>query len=67
MQLFWKFEKGIVNQQKAWDCDPIEGTRKLHCFDGFSKSSPILLLVRDRTCFYLLCVDGEEESDDGLQ
>ncbi|CAM6127423.1 unnamed protein product [Calypogeia fissa] len=47
-RMFWEIEVGAVNRTKKWDCDPIQGSRRLHCFDGFSdKLSTLLQEVQD--------------------
>ncbi|CAM6081914.1 unnamed protein product [Calypogeia fissa] len=58
-RLFWEIPLGDVNRNKKWDCDPIKGSRKLHCFDGFSSKLSTLLQVRELCCFCPHCVDDD--------
>ncbi|CAM6084857.1 unnamed protein product [Calypogeia fissa] len=51
-QLFWEIGLKEVNRKEKWDCDPIKGSRGMHCFDGFSPTLSTLLQVRElRTLF----------------
>ncbi|CAM6126797.1 unnamed protein product [Calypogeia fissa] len=58
-RIFWEIPVGAVNRRKKWDYDTIEGSRSLHCFDGFSPRLSTLLQVRELCCFCHHCVDDE--------
>jgi hypothetical protein len=58
-RIFWEIKIGAVNRTKKWDCDPIQGSRRLHCFDGFSDKISTLLQVRELCCFCPHCLDDD--------
>lgn len=66
-RLFWEIGAGDVNRRKKWDCDPIKGSRSLHCFDGFSDRLSTLLQVRELCCFCAYCVDDEPTKCENVQ
>ncbi|KAL3676804.1 hypothetical protein R1sor_026752 [Riccia sorocarpa] len=61
-RFFWEVKVGEVNRSKRYDCLPIEGTRKLHCFYGFNQLNPTLLKVREMCCFCPSCIDEDWEN-----
>ncbi|KAL3694855.1 hypothetical protein R1sor_008506 [Riccia sorocarpa] len=66
-RFFWEVKVGDVNRSKCYDCLPIEGTRKLHCFHGFSRLNPTLLNVREMCCFCPSCIDEDWENCSNLE
>ncbi|KAL3702355.1 hypothetical protein R1sor_020377 [Riccia sorocarpa] len=66
-RFFWEVKVGDVNRSKRYDCLPIEGTRKLHCFHGFSRLNPTLLNVREMCCFCPSCIDEDWENCSNLE
>jgi hypothetical protein len=66
-RFFWEIPVGIVNRTKKWDCDPISGSRSLHCFDGFSNTLSTLLQVRELCCFCPHCVDDNPSACENVE
>ncbi|KAL3690593.1 hypothetical protein R1sor_016902 [Riccia sorocarpa] len=58
-RFFWEIKVGEVNRSKRYDCLPIDGTRKLHCFYGFSRLILTLLKVKEMCCFRPSCIDED--------
>lgn len=57
-RVFWLVSKDDVQRNLLWDCQPITGSRSLHCVDGYSTDNPCAVRLRTLSCFCDSCVSG---------
>ena len=56
---FWHIKVDDVDRSNDWACRTICGSQKLHLILGFSESDPILLMMKELTCFCGPCIDED--------
>lgn len=55
-RIFWEVEGPDVRRERNWGCKRVEGSRSLHCVNGYSKNDKCALRCRALACFCMFCM-----------
>ena len=55
-RIFWEIQEADVPREKMWNCKRVDGTRALHCVNGYSEADKCALCYRPLSCFCEFCM-----------
>ena len=56
IRIFWEIKPTDVPRDKEWGCKRVNGSRSLHCVDGWSNTDKCALRCRYLSCFCDFCM-----------